>query len=170
MKKFNILVSPLESTTCLATIHFDLTNPVYIAFLLAQKRIQSWSQGIQKNGKYKVTTTVTNEEIQHFSVHPGIHHLPSHYSFLFDKSSVYILSFGQKRIQSWSQGIQENGKYKVTTIVTNKEIQHLSVPPGIHHFPSYYSFLFNKSSAYSLSYGSQANSILVTRVLEKREI
>ena len=41
---------------------------MYIAFLLAQKRIQSWSQRIQKNWKYKVTTTVTNEEIQHFSV------------------------------------------------------------------------------------------------------
>ena len=60
-------VSPLESTACLATIHSYLTNLVYIAFLLAQKQTKSWSQEIQKNGKYKVTTTVTNEEIQHFS-------------------------------------------------------------------------------------------------------
>ena len=70
MKKFNISVSPLESIVCLAAIHSYLTNLVYISFLLARKRIKSWSQGIQKNGKYKVTTTVTNEEIQHFSVPP----------------------------------------------------------------------------------------------------
>ena len=55
MKKFNISVSFLESTTCLATIRSYLTNLTYIAFLFALKRIQSWSQGIQKNGKYKVT-------------------------------------------------------------------------------------------------------------------
>ena len=73
-----------------------LTNLVYIAFLSAQKQIKSWSQGIQKNGKYKVTTAVTNEEIPNFSVPRGIHHLPSYYSFLFDTSSVYSLSFGPK--------------------------------------------------------------------------
>ena len=101
MKNFNISVSPLESTTCPATTHSYLTNVLYICFLSAQKRIKSWSQGIQKNGKYKVTTTVINEEIQHFSAPtpsppPGIHHLPSYYSFLFDKFTVYRLSFGPK--------------------------------------------------------------------------
>ena len=53
----NISVSPLESTTFLAIIHFYLTNPVHIAFLLVYKRIQSWSQEFQKNRKYKVTIT-----------------------------------------------------------------------------------------------------------------
>ena len=50
------------------------------------------------------------------------------YLFLFDKSIVYSLFLAQKRHQSWSQGIQKNGKYKVTTTVTNEEIQHFSVP------------------------------------------
>ena len=67
MKKFNISVSPLESTTCLATIHPYLANLAYINFPLAPKRTESWSLMFQKNRKYKVTTTVTNEEIQHFS-------------------------------------------------------------------------------------------------------
>ena len=43
-----------------------------------------------------MTTTVTNEEIHHFSVHPGCHNLPKYYSFLSDKSSVYQLSFQSK--------------------------------------------------------------------------
>ena len=64
---------------------------------------------------------------------PRIHHLPIYYSFLFDKSSVYSLSFAQKRIQSLSQGVQKNGKYKVTTTVTNGEIQHFSVPCKPQH-------------------------------------
>ena len=63
---------------------------------MAQKRIQSWSQVFQENVKYKVTTTVMTEEIQQFSAPPGIHQLPSYYSFLVDKSDVYSLSFGSK--------------------------------------------------------------------------
>ena len=57
-----------KATTCPATIHCYFTNQVYtVAFVFAQKRIQSWSQGFQKKcGKYEVTNTVTNGEIQHF--------------------------------------------------------------------------------------------------------
>ena len=141
MKKFNISVSTLESITCLAPIHSYLINLVYMSFLLAPKRTQPWSQGIQKNGNYKVTTTVTNEEFQKFQCPPGIHELSGHNSFLFDKSSVYRLSFGPKAISILITSYSENGKYRVTTTVTNKEIQHFSPPlPGIHHFPGYYSF------------------------------
>ena len=96
MKKFTISVSSLKATTCPATIHPYLTNIVYITFLLALKLLYYWSQGIQKNGKYKVTTTVTDEEIHHFSVPPGSHNLPSYDSFLFDKSSLYNLPFVPK--------------------------------------------------------------------------
>ena len=96
MKKFIISVSSLKATTCPASIHPYLANVVYITFLLALKLIEYWSPEIQENGKYKVTTTVTNEEIHHFSVPPGSHNLPSYYSFLFDKSSVDNLSFGCK--------------------------------------------------------------------------
>ena len=100
-------VSTLDAITCLATVHSYLTNLVYIGFLLAQKRIQSWSDRFQKNGKYEVTNRVMNEEINNFSVLPGSHHLPSYYSFLFNKSNVYRISFGLKANSILVIGISE---------------------------------------------------------------
>ena len=122
-----------------------------------------------------------NEEIQHFSVllesttclatiHSHLTDLVSSYfSFLFDKSSKHSLSFESKAnsIQVTTEGFQKSGKYKVTSVVTNEEIQHFSVSPGSNNLPSYYSFLFDKSSAYSLCFRPKANSILVTTVSEK---
>ena len=170
MKNFNISVSPLESTACLATIHSYLTHLVYISFLLAQKQIKSWSQGIQKSRKYKGITIVTSEEIQYFSVPlESITCQATIHSYL----TVLVYKFfllARKRNQSWLQGFQKNGKYKMTTTVTNEAIQHFSAPSGIHHLPSYYSFLFDKSSVYSLSFGSKVTSALVTGDSEKWEI
>ena len=77
----------------------------------------------------------------------------------------------EKQIHSWSQRFQKIGKYEVTTTVMCEEVQH-SVPPspGIHHLPSYYSFLFDKSRVYRHSFSPKTNSVLVTRVSEKSEI
>ena len=117
---------PLESITCSATIHSYLTNLLYISFLLAPKRTVSWSQIFQKNGKYKVTTTVTNKEIQHFSV--PLESITSPATIHSCLTNLVYIAFllAPKQTQSWSQGFQKNGKYKVTTKVTNEEIQHFS--------------------------------------------
>ena len=85
---------------------------MYIAFFGIKTNLIQWSQTIQKNGKYKVTTTVTNEEIQHFSVFPGIHHLPSYYSFLFDKSSVYSLFWPKSEFNPDHKGFTKMGNIK----------------------------------------------------------
>ena len=57
-----------------------------------------------------------------------MHHLPSYYSFLFDKSSVYSHSFDPNPNLDLATGVSKNRKYKVTITVTNEEIQHFSVP------------------------------------------
>ena len=63
------LSSRFNSATYIKATEVHTTNPflfyrsIVYSFPLVQKRIQSWSQGIQKNRKYKLTTTLTNEEI-----------------------------------------------------------------------------------------------------------
>ena len=109
-----------------------------------------------------------------FQCPPGSHTLPSCYSFLFDKSSVYNLSFGPKANSILITRDSEKRKYKLTVTLMNEEIQHFSVPlesttclATIHFHltnlvSSYFSFLFDKSSEHSPSFESKANSIQVT--------